>query len=265
MVSSTPEWASYVRPAVHSIDSEKVEMSTGTIVIIVVVVVVVLAVVALVLRPQMQRRRLQQKFGPEYDRTVESAEGRRDAERELAQREKRHAGFDLRPLSADDRERYTREWADVQERFVDAPAEAVTAADSLVTDLMAARGYPTEGYEQQLSDLSVEHSTTLEHYRSAHDITERHTRDEASTEDLRNAMVHYRSLFEDLLRDGSGDHDTDETVAAEHETSKVRADEPNVDPADETTDFGTDHDVDPATDVDGRATEEAPRGRVRRS
>jgi len=180
-------------------------MSTGTIVIIVVVVVVVLAVVALVLRPQMQRRRLQQKFGPEYDRTVESADDRRDAERELAQREKRHAGFDLRPLSADERERYTREWADVQERFVDAPAEAVTAADSLVTDLMAARGYPTEGYEQQLSDLSVEHSTTLGHYRSAHDISGKHTRGEASTEDLRNAVTHYRSLVDALVRDTDQD------------------------------------------------------------
>jgi hypothetical protein len=223
-------------------------MSTGTIVIIVVVVVVVLAVVALVLRPQMQRRRLREKFGPEYDRTVQGADGRRDAERELAQREKRHASFDLRPLSADQRERYTLEWGNLQERFVDAPAEAVTSADRLVTELMAARGYPTEGYEQQVSDLSVEHATTLEHYRAAHDISVRHSRDEANTEDLRNAMVHYRALFEDLLRSG-----------VEHTT----------DPVDETPDLGKQRDD--RADVDGtdrvvaedREAEEVQPGRPR--
>jgi hypothetical protein len=238
-------------------------MSTGTIVIIVVVVVVVLAVVALVLRPQLQRRRLQEKFGPEYDRTVQTAEGRREAERELSQREKRHAGLDLRPLSSDERERYTREWADVQERFVDSPSEAVVSADRLVTDLMAARGYPTEGYQQQLSDLSVEHSTTLEHYRSAHDITERHAHDEASTEDLRNAMVHYRALFEDLLRGGTDDRATTDSRAGARAGSRAgetRADEPLADPADETTDFS----ADTQADVD-REAEGARPGRARRS
>lgn len=225
-------------------------MSTGTIVIIIVVVLVVLAVVALVLRPQLQRRRLRAKFGPEYDRTVQGADGRRDAERELAQREKRHAGFDLRPLSADQRARYIREWGDVQERFVDAPGEAVTSADILVIDLMAARGYPTEGYQQQLDDLSVEHSTALGHYRSGHDISVRHSRDEANTEDLRTAMVHYRALFEDLLRGGT---------------------EPATDPADETPDLGKDRGFD-RDGVDGtdrdvvvdRVAEEAHPGRSRR-
>jgi hypothetical protein len=181
-------------------------MSTGTIVIIVIVVLVLAALAVFALRPALRRRRLREKFGPEYDRTVETSDDRREAESELAQREQRHAKFDLHPLSASARENYTREWAGVQEEFVDAPTKAVTDADRLVTTIMAERGYPTEGYDQQVADLSVEHSATLGHYRDAHEIVERHSRDEASTEDLRNAMVHYRTLVEDLLRHGA-DHD----------------------------------------------------------
>lgn len=209
-------------------------MSTGTIVIIIVVVLVIAALAVFVLRPQMQRRRLREKFGPEYDRTVETTEDRREAERELAQREQRHAEFDLKPLTASARESYTQEWAGVQEEFVDEPTKAVTDADRLITAIMAERGYPTEGYDQQLADLSVEHSSTLDHYRDAHEIVVRHSRDEASTEDLRNAMVHYRSLFEDLLKRGTdGTDGTDEPATrtervtkaeAETETDQVEAD-----------------------------------------
>jgi hypothetical protein len=189
-------------------------MSTGTIVIIIVVVLVLAALAAFVLRPQMQRRRLREKFGPEYDRTVETTEDRREAERELAQREQRHSEFDLKPLSASARETYTQEWAGVQEEFVDEPTKAVTDADRLITAIMAERGYPTDGYDQQLADLSVEHSSTLDHYRDAHEIVLRHGRNDASTEDLRNAMVHYRTLFEDLLNGGAGSADSaDEPVA----------------------------------------------------
>ena len=173
-------------------------MSTGEIVAIVVVIVLLVAA-ALVVAPMIRRQRLKQKFGPEYERVVESHDDRSTAERELRERQRRHAELDIRPLDDQTRERYGQQWAQVQERFVDDPESAVTEADELVTALMAERGYPTEGYEQQLADLSIEHSQTLGHYRSAHD-TRLRVGDGASTEDLREAMVHYRALFEDLLR-----------------------------------------------------------------
>lgn len=177
-------------------------MSDGAVIaVIVVVVIVVLAVLAFVfLRGRARRQRLQDRFGPEYGRTVESAESRRAAEQELTQREKRHEELDIRPLQPQIREEYARQWADVQEQFVDTPVEAVAEADRLVTIVMAERGYPTEGYEERLSYLSVEHAGTLDHYRAAREVTGRSGGQEASTEDLRQAMVHYRALFTDLLR-----------------------------------------------------------------
>jgi hypothetical protein len=174
-------------------------MSTGAVVaIVVVIVLVVLAVLVGV--PMMRRRQLKEKFGPEYERAVETHEDRSAAERELRDRERRHAELEIRPLEPEARERYAQQWAQVQERFVDDPETTVTEADELVTALMAERGYPTEGYEQQLADLSIEHSRTLDHYRAAHETRQRVGGDGASTEDLREAMVHYRTLFEDLLR-----------------------------------------------------------------
>lgn len=183
-------------------------MSTGTIVGIVVAVVLVLAVVVLVVYLQGRRRRLQERFGPEYDRTLENQPNRRTAERELSEREKRHDELELRPLSASARDNYGRNWVLIQERFVDSPNQAVTDADALVIALMTDRGYPTEGYEDRLSLLSVEHGKTLGNYRAAHDISLRNQRNAASTEDLRQAMVHYRALFADLLAAGA-DADAD--------------------------------------------------------
>jgi hypothetical protein len=182
-------------------------MPTWLIVVIVVVAVAVLGAVIWLVTQEMQRKRLQQRFGPEYDRTVEESDNPRAAQRELAERERRHKELDIRPLSASARERYAREWAQVQEKFVDEPATAVAEADRLLVALMGERGYPTEGYEQQLSDLSVRHAKTLEHYRAAH--TTRQKSDGASTEDLRDAMVRYRTVFEDLLTDGADDDRND--------------------------------------------------------
>jgi hypothetical protein len=182
-------------------------MPTWLIVVIVVVAVAVLGAVIWLVTQEMQRKRLQQRFGPEYDRTVEESDNPRAAQRELAERERRHKELDIRPLSASARERYAREWAQVQEKFVDEPATAVAEADRLLVSLMGERGYPTEGYEQQLSDLSVRHAKTLEHYRAAH--TTRQKSDGASTEDLRDAMVRYRTVFEDLLTDGADDDRND--------------------------------------------------------
>ncbi|MEU4249879.1 hypothetical protein AB0F15_20965 [Amycolatopsis sp. NPDC026612] len=178
-------------------------MPTWLIVLIVVVAVAVLGAVIWLVTQEMQRKRLQQRFGPEYDRTVAEKDSPRAAQRELAERERRHKELDIRPLSASARERYAREWAQVQEKFVDQPAEAVAEADQTLVSLMAERGYPTEGYEQQVADLSVRHAKTLEHYRAAHATQQK--RDGASTEDLRDAMVRYRTVFEDLLTDGADD------------------------------------------------------------
>jgi hypothetical protein len=180
-------------------------MPTWLIVVIVVVAVAVLGAVIWLVTQEMQRKRLQQRFGPEYDRTVEESDNPRAAQRELAERERRHKELDIRPLSASARERYTREWAQVQEKFVDEPSTAVSEADRLLVGLMGERGYPTEGYEQQVADLSVRHAKTLEHYRAAH--TTQQKRDGASTEDLRDAMVRYRTVFEDLLTDGADEDD----------------------------------------------------------
>ncbi|MFI6100548.1 hypothetical protein ACIA8G_33790 [Lentzea sp. NPDC051213] len=194
-------------------------MSTGAIIGLVVAILVVLVVLAFVLRPAWQRKKLRDRFGPEYDHAVEQSDSRTAAEKELAEREHRHSEFDLKPLSPAAQESYRRHWAGVQAKFVDSPSTAITDADKLVTDLMAERGYPTEGYEAQLSVLSVEHARTLEHYRKAHDISERQELGEANTEDLRTAMVHYRELFDDLLERGAGPRKDREAEAARKEKS----------------------------------------------
>ncbi|MEU9981736.1 hypothetical protein [Streptomyces sp. NPDC050856] len=177
-------------------------METGTLLAIIIPVVVVLALVAVAVTLLQRRRRLRERFGPEYERTVEDTGGRLAAERELSAREKRHDSLDIKPLSSDARDRYSRDWASVQGEFVDRPEDAVQDADLLVTSLMRERGYPTEGLSQRLKDLSVEHGRTLEHYRAAHEVNRLSTEHEATTEQLRGAMVHYRALFDELLSDG---------------------------------------------------------------
>jgi hypothetical protein len=175
-------------------------MSTVQIVVIVVLVVVVVLLGAAAWMA-VRRRSLRNRFGPEYDRVVAEQDSRLAAERELRARERRHAELDLRPLSEESRSRYATAWEEIQARFVDAPNDAVGEADRLVTQLISERGYPTENYEEQLAHLSVEHARTLEHYRDAHDINLHNERGEASTEQLRQALVHYRALFADLLGD----------------------------------------------------------------
>ncbi|MEU7883463.1 hypothetical protein [Microbispora bryophytorum] len=169
---------------------------------VVIVAVLVILAVGYLVSARNRRRHLQDRFGPEYERTVRESDSRKEAEQELLAREERHAKLDIRPLDPQTREGYARKWAEVQERFVDAPGFAVTEADTLVTAVMAERGYPTDEFEQRLSDLSVAHAATLDHYRNAHDISSRAARQEATTEELRQAMVHYRALFHELLGDG---------------------------------------------------------------
>ncbi|MFF6777082.1 hypothetical protein ACFY8W_26510 [Streptomyces sp. NPDC012637] len=179
-------------------------MSTGTVLAIVIpiAVVIVLVVLAFVL-DRRRRNRLRERYGSEYDRTVDEAGGRRAAEYDLGAREERHDSLDIRPIDEDLRKRYLREWQGVQEQFVDHPETAVHDADRLVTAVMRERGYPTEDFEQQVRDLSVEHGRTLEHYRAAHDVEHLSSRHQATTEQLRGAMIHYRVLFDELLADGN--------------------------------------------------------------
>ncbi|WP_222869804.1 hypothetical protein [Actinomadura decatromicini] len=174
-------------------------MSTAIWVIIAVIVVAALVTAAFLARNASRTRRLRQRFGPEYDRTVERTGGRAAAERELLSRERRHEELDLRDLDPARREQYREQWLRVQERFVDAPDAAVEEADRLVTVVMSERGYPTRGFEEKVAHLSVEHGRTMDHYRNAHAISGKAAAKQASTEDLRQAMVHYRALFEELL------------------------------------------------------------------
>ncbi|KAA9152489.1 hypothetical protein FPZ12_036845 [Amycolatopsis acidicola] len=178
-------------------------MSTSMIIVVVVAVLVVAALIAFGLRTQ-RRRRLRERFGPEYDRAVEDSPNRTKAERDLLARERRHDKLDIRPLSDSAREHYRQQWSLIQERFVDRPDDAIGEADRVLTRLMADRGYPTEGYEQQVNDLSVEHARTLEHYRRARETLRGNEKTRADTEALRKAMVHYRTVFDDLLAEREG-------------------------------------------------------------
>lgn len=196
-------------------------MSTAGIVILVIVVLAVLLAAGWYFSGAARSRKLRNRFGPEYDRHVEAAENRRVAERELAEREKRHAQLTLKPLSAEAKARHTARWTEIQERFVDEPREALVEADELVHGVMRERGYPTEGFDQQAADLSVEHAKVVSHYRDGHEIRARH--DEASTEELRRALVHYRAIFNELVGEKS-DHRAEADVSATREPVDAQAD-----------------------------------------
>lgn len=179
---------------------------TGVIVTIVVllVIIAVIAVVAM----QMRRKKLQDQFGPEYDRAVEHGDSRLGAERDLAARKKRVDQLEIRPLATEARQRYEQRWTEVQADFVDSPNSAVGHAQDLVNEVMRERGYPTDDPDQRMEDLSVEHADVMDNYRAAHDISIKARGYEAPTEDLRQAMVHYRTLFESLLgHDGARSDD----------------------------------------------------------
>jgi hypothetical protein len=170
--------------------------------IVVAIVVAVFVIAVLAAWAYARRRRSQQlreRFGPEYDRVIHQHGDARRAETMLEQREKRVERLEIRSLPEPARERYAQHWWEVQRRFVDDPGAAVAEADDLVSDVMSARGYPVGDFEQRAADISVDHPRVVENYRAAHDIALRHRRGEASTEDLRKTMVHYRSLFEELL------------------------------------------------------------------
>jgi FtsZ-interacting cell division protein ZipA len=168
------------------------------IVIAVAAAIVVLAIVWSATRAK-RTRSLRDTFGREYERTVEHAGDRRAAERELRERQKEHEKLDIRRLSPEARERYARRWQSTQTRFVDDQKGAVAEADNLVQEVMKERGYPTDDFERRVADISVEHPDLVEKYRTAHGIAQASERGEASTEDMRHSVRHYRALFAELL------------------------------------------------------------------
>jgi len=167
----------------------------------IVIAVAVVAVVALAFWYSQQRHsgQLRERFGPEYERQVQAAGDRRQAEAELARRAERVEHLDIRALSPEEKTRFSESWRSVQSQFVDDPPGAISAADRLVIEVMQLRGYPMSDFEQRAADISVDHPHVVEHYRAAYAIARRSERGEANTEDLRQAMVHYRALFQDLL------------------------------------------------------------------
>jgi FtsZ-interacting cell division protein ZipA len=172
-------------------------MNTITIVLI-VIAVAALAFAAVMYFQRQRTRRLRSKFGPEYDR-IASEQGARKAETELARREERVHKYHIRNLTREEQAQFAASWRETQARFVDDPRMAISQADELVTRLMNTRGYPMRDFDQRVDDLTVDHPAVVQNYRAAHAIAIRDKDNPVSTEDLRRAMVHYRSLFEDLL------------------------------------------------------------------
>ena len=168
------------------------------IVIAVAVAVVVVLILTLVFMRKRRTENLRKRFGPEYDRTVREI-GPRRAESKLYEREKRVEKFPIRPLSVSERQQFLAEWRAAQSRFVDDPRGAAEDADALVNKVMQSRGYPMSDFEQRAADVSVDHPRVVENYRAAHEIAIRQRSGEATTEDLRSALIYYRSLFDDLL------------------------------------------------------------------
>lgn len=171
-------------------------------VIVALAVVAIVLIVAIAVSRQRARRRqieLRQRFGPEYDRAVQEFGSTARADRELLARAKRVQHLELRALSLADHQRFSASWSRIQAQFVDDPGVAVAGAGELINEVMRARGYPTEDFEQRAADLSVEHADVVQHYRAAKSLYDAHQRGQASTEDLRQALVHYRFLFSELL------------------------------------------------------------------
>lgn len=172
-------------------------MNTTALAILIAVVVV--AVVAIGVYMSRRSRRLRSRFGPEYNRTIEETGSKYRAESKLEKLEKRVDKFSIQPLSLEAADRFRDSWRLIQAGFVDDPRTALTDADQLVAQVMSARGYPMSDFEERAAEISVNHALVVEHYRAAHEIAVRHAQGRATTEDMRQAMIHYRTLFDDLL------------------------------------------------------------------
>ena len=177
-------------------------MATWLWIVIVIIIVALIAVAAAMAARRRRTQALRERFGPEYDRAVGAREDQRAAEADLRDRERQRARLDIKPLSEAARTRYAEEWRVIQQDFVDQPEEATNAGYDLVNRVMAERGYPMRDFDARADLVSVDHPEVVENYRVAHGIHDRAQQHQASTEDLREALLRYRSLFEDLLRPG---------------------------------------------------------------
>ena len=176
-----------------------------------IIVVAAVIVAALVIWGALKRRRtntLRDRFGDEYDRTVEEQGKRAKAEAVLEEREERVAKLDIRPLTPQERGDFSREWREAKAVFVDSPVEAVHHADRLLASIMKTRGYPMADFDRRYEDLTVDHGEVARHYRDGHEIALRHERGQASTEELRQAMIHFEALFDDLVNDVAHDDES---------------------------------------------------------
>lgn len=173
--------------------------NTTLIITVVLVLVIVGAIVGSIFTRRNKTEKLQDKFGAEYDHTVQAMGGEKKAQTELKERQKHVEALDIRPLTVPERERYLADWAAVQSKFVDEPGKAVLDADRLIMEVMQLRGYPVADFEQRAADLSVDYPALVTNYRAARVIAIKNETHEAETEELRKAMIHYRSLFEELL------------------------------------------------------------------
>lgn len=169
--------------------------------VVVVVLIIVIGVAFYVRNRRKTTAGFRNRFGPEYDRAVLEHGSEHKAEAKLADRETRVENLKIRALTTAERGRFSADWQSVQSRFVDHPKSAVTEADELVSSLMQARGYPVADFDQRAADISVDHPRLVENYRSAHGVAVRLGKDEASTEDLRTAMIQYRKLFDELVQE----------------------------------------------------------------
>ena len=168
-------------------------------ILIAVGALIVLGVLAWIVTSRRKSQHLRDRFGPEYNRVTSMSESRRKAEAELAEREKRREEIEVKPLPEASRARYVEQWQSIQAQFVDEPSGAVARADSLLQQVMAERGYPVEKFDQRTADLSVDHPKVVENYREGHRLATQTGGNGANTEDLRQAMRHYRALFEELV------------------------------------------------------------------
>jgi hypothetical protein len=198
----------------------------SNITLIIVIVVAVVLIVAIAVGYQMVRRRqterLRNQYGPEYDRAIDQADSQREAESELRDRSKRHEKFELRSLDPSERADFERRWSDVQAQFVDHPGTAVRNADRLVSEVMSARGYPVDNFEQRADDLSVRHAEVTQRYREGRRIAQANLEGRVDTEDLRQAVTNYRSLVQALLADDGdrGPHDDTQSEQDNDETTE---------------------------------------------
>jgi hypothetical protein len=175
----------------------------NTTYIIIIAVVLGLMIMGAILGPIFARRkrseRLHEHFGPEYDHTVQALGDEKKAQTELEGRQKHVDSLDIHSLSAEERERYLADWTAVQSKFVDEPGQAIIDADRLIMEVMQLRAYPVSDFEQRAADISVSYPALVSNYRAAREIAIKNEKHQADTEELRQAMIHYRSLFEELL------------------------------------------------------------------